>query len=427
MIMTISAVKNPSKRYIVNGCFIVILFFLAILQDELALAIYAIAVNLFMILRIKKNQYLLFFYLLLFFFSLNFIYPMFFDSNGIIYINQLYSTEIKYKTLFAYVLFILTNFIFIKPIEKTVQWKYKRNDFGYILFVAIHLLALIFGINRSDNNESYVVRINTLYELIYFFIFFEIIFSGGNRKKLALTLSLAAVSILQDLFYDGRITSLQIILLLFILFYKKIKLRYLVPVGIICLLVFLYVGQDRIGAQHKIDLIGNLLKIDTFYFAFQASETHIYVGDFIDWNTKFSSFIGNFLNVFFIDNGAVYNVSAITHEFVNHYYGGYIFTWFYFWGGYTGACISGLIITFIINHNMRRRKDLNMYMLILCFATLPRWYIYEPTILFKYAILSVTLVYFFFIVFSKKRRDVLYEKKLNKNQIAQNTTNRQPF
>lgn len=387
--------KNPLKRYVTNVLFICVFIVIVLLRAEICLALYAIAINVFLLIRVAKSRYLMFFYALQFFFSLNFIYPMFIDTANIIYVNDLYMTDIKFKTLITYCLFILASYLFIKP-TKNIEWKYQTNNIAYCMFVAMHILALIFGINRTQNDGTYIVRINTFYELIYFYVFFQIIYSGGDKKKLALTFALSCIAIIQDLYYDGRITSLQILLVVFICYYKKFPLKLLIPTILILLIIFIYIGNTRVNADYEFDLVDNLLKIDTFYFAFQASETHVYVYDYIDLGTRLNSLLGNLLNTIFIDNGAVYNVSAITHEYVNHYYGGYIFTWFYFWGGYVGSFFIGWLVTYIINHNIKRNKSLNSYILILCFATMPRWFIYEPTILFKYAMLSTILVHLIF-------------------------------
>ena len=95
--------------------------------------------------------------------------------------------------------------------------------------------------------------------------------------------------------------------------------------------------------------------------------------------------------------------------YAHHYYGGYLFTWFYFWFGYIGAFISGLIVAFVISYNAKRKKDINNTILILIFCTLVRWYIYEPTILFKYAILSSSIILYITRTIDKL---ISYNKKL---------------
>lgn len=387
-----------------------LLFFFIFAGNPILLSVYIVFLNICILLRIKNHKIVFFIYLLILYININFLIPIYIDTSTTIFINELSFTEYSYVTLICCALFLYGNELCLNILttKEVKKFEFKNNKYIFYFFMLVELFVLVFGINRVDGS-NYVVRVTTLYELSYFFIYFMILYSGGNKKKIALTLILSAAIIIQDLIFDGRITSVQIILLLFAIFYNRIPKLYFVIIGVILFIALVYVGQTRISQNFSFSLYNNLLKIDTFYFAYQASETHVYAATQVDLNLQLTSFLGNFLNIFFIDIPAVYHVSEISLMYAHHYYGGYLFTWFYFWFGYIGAFISGLIVAFVISYNAKRKKDINNTILILIFCTLVRWYIYEPTILFKYAILSSSIILYITRTIDKL---ISYNKKL---------------
>ncbi len=411
-------------RFLTTKFIAVVLVFLSFLTYNLfCIIVTALLINLFLLWFSRKNKFVFLLFAVLFFISFNFINAFYINTDNIIYINNLYVTKYYYDTLLSYLLFILSVFIFfnfknLRPLRIT----YFDNDLIFYGFLFVSLFALLFGVNR-DKTGGYNVNITTIYELLYLFIFFSLLFSGGQKHKISLVVIFSLVAIFQDLYYDGRITSLQIILLYIIFFIDKIQLKHIIIIGVGCLIVFAYIGQIRMGGDVYINIFDSFFKIDTFYFAYQASETHLYAADKIDSFSKLSSFIGYFLNVIFIDNGKINNVSAISHNYAFHYYGGYIFTWFYFWFGYLGSFLIGGVISKIICFNLKRNKISNNAILCLIFATLPRWYIYEPISLFKYAMLIpwIFFVIYFTVTTYLKINNGLKLKDIDKSYLKKDT------
>lgn len=350
----------------------------------------------------KKNKILFYSFTLLLFISLNFINSMVFDTQNTIFVNKLNSTKYLIISLRCFYIFITTLLLVIEKAKKK-DLKLEFNSFKNksIFFYGICMLIILFSIIGFDRTKTtnYTNHISKMYELIYFLVFFALILSEKNKKKIFILITISLFVIIQDLLYGGRITSLQICLAFFIYFSDKLKRKYLMFI-IIAGILFMLVGSIRDGGKLTLNSF-NIFHIDTFYMAFESSETHTYCHDILSSSSRTTTFVKNLLNTFFIDTGGDYNISSICAKYVHNNGGGFCFTHFYFWFGYIGPAIFALIISIVLN--LCNNID-NIYTKIiygLFFVTLPRWYCYEPFILIKYAFIWCSVITFALIMLSK--------------------------
>lgn len=276
--------------------------------------------------------------------------------------------------------------------------------FYSLIFILIYIL--VFGIKRG-NLYSYSVRIAPIYEYSIILFLFSYYFSGKSNIRRNILGLLIILFVLQDFYYGGRITSLQLILLLIVtVFIENLRLSKIISCGLIGIFINSMVGEYRrnytLELDNLIEIIVRIFK-DLFVFstpvyAYYASATHIAAFEVAELHIRTNSLL-EFIKAIFIGSKDIRgNVTKFVAE--NYFFnigGGLLPTHFYFWMGWLGVIIIALIIVFIANN--LGSGDSN-YLKILSLGitiTVPRWYLYSPLNLFRGPLVLTTIL---FIIFS---------------------------
>lgn len=380
-------------NYILNMLIVLISVLLVCYGNVFILSLAGLLACCMLCSKHRNNLAVFFSFLLITFFSLNFINSMVFDTTGTIFVNNLNNTDCLLISIRCFYLFIVTILVFTKKsnaIDYDISFNmFKKNDFVFYALCVVTVLFSIFGLDRVKT-IYYENHISVMYELTYFLIYFELILSNKNKKKIALVFLIAIFIIVQDLMYGGRITSLQICLSFFVYNIESIKPKHYLGIAIFGL-ILLTIGAIREGGQISLESF-NVFHIDTFYMAFEASETHVYCKGLLPFIYRFQTFLGNLLNTFFIDIGVDYNVSSICSTIVHSNGGGYCFTHFYFWFSYAGPILFGTIIAAILNLCNKNHTIYSTVIYSIFLICLPRWYCYEPFILIKYGVVWSSII-----------------------------------
>lgn len=277
--------------------------------------------------------------------------------------------------------------------------------FGYCYLILLTLL-LIFGFKRpSESGERSDPSTFYEYSTIVFIVGFY--FFGWNRVYKFCSLFLLVLFALQNLLYGGRVTALQLFLLLFIVVYdgKKVPWGKLLPVLVIALAVFTLVGTMRANLEFTIkNLARSFLKslndgyvLDTAYSSYYTSLTFVKVESFVDVKQRLYMFYLFMLSMFLggsIVKGS--NLALFTRQFYTHYYGGVLPFFGQFYLGELGIVLLGFLVSFYINKmkNINSKTSgitrcVSLYITI----TMPRWYLYSPSQLIRGVFLLIIIYY----------------------------------
>lgn len=291
----------------------------------------------------------------------------------------------------------------------------KDNILIFSLLTLINIYILIFGINRNELT-TYTVSTKPIYEYSYLFVILSYYFSGDSKKKKAFLVGLVLIFMLQDFYYGGRITSIQLsILLLLTVFSKYFNYMKVLIIGVFGIVlnsfVAIYRTQYSLENINVIETISNLKNnlfvFDTPVFAYYASATHVASVDLLEWNLRLKSFFYFITSLITGSNNDLANVSEyINKNIYMNLGGGVIFSHFYFWLGWAGVILISIILCYLINKFSTSISDLGIILFIIIICTVPRWYLYTPLLLFR-PMFIIVILYF---IYNYIHKILIYKK-----------------
>ncbi|WP_195516685.1 hypothetical protein [Enterococcus dispar] len=374
------------------------------------IAIEILCVNGLIIYLVRKNIMALIIFVFVFYFNYSFlIFNYFSYSNSMFWGYN--GTKIAESALYILLLFMtsfLMYFVLFRNSTASISnseldWENERKN-GYICVIIWLLLSLIFifGFTRGAIGERGTPSSYYEYSVVLFLL--VSFYSGKSNFYKQVNIIFMLAFALQNLLYAGRITALQIIILLYLLYFrKKINKFTLLLIGIIVFLVFAVVGSARGGLYTGSVNISNILReirenrfmLDTAYAAFFTSETFIDYKEYVNFGFRVNQFF-KFLLSMVLGGNAVEgsNLSILTHSFRTHYFGGILPYYFFFWFGNFGVVISSTIV-YGYTQIMRKIKknDLVKMVALYIVVTTPRWYLYSPSNLLR-GVLILTVAYY---------------------------------
>ncbi|MCR2045354.1 hypothetical protein NSA23_14720 [Anaerosalibacter massiliensis] len=297
----------------------------------------------------------------------------------------------------------------------------KDNFFIFYGIIFLLLMILLFGVDRSEL-QSYTVRISPIYEYSKLLFLFAYYFSGKSGIRKGIFSLLICLFILQDAYYGGRATSMQLIILFAItILLEKISVKKVLFCSILGLivndLVVIYRRSYMLSGFGLLTLIENLINSyfvsDTAVYAYYASATHVAASKVASLGVKIESFLAFIQSIFIGSKDINSNVTLFVSK--NYYFnmgGGLIPTHFYFWFGWVGVIAIAFTLVYIINKLNHRKSEYQKLLYAALIFNVPRWYLYSPNVLFRGTILFTTLMYFVFKIAIKPP-----------NQLGQSHTN----
>jgi hypothetical protein len=300
--------------------------------------------------------------------------------------------------------FISTIAIFTDSNDKQIKINSSSNPIVFLILFFVSLYILVFGINRGSL-IGYTVRINTLYE--YFIITYVLLFYYAKKTPLnnIFMIVYGFIYILQDFYYGGRISSLQLFIVILILFLpKKISIfnmvLIIIPGYIFLKVIELYRTGEIQNLSNILGYINNPItnyQINTFSEVLYSSSGLVFSSQFLFTIFERLNFFMNFLKSIFI---GAYNeesniVSYISNNVSSVGGGGFFPVYLYFWIGWIGVFVSGIAFSVILNLKIDKTNDYLKILYIIVLSTFPRWFYYSPLVLFRLAFLNFTIVYIF--------------------------------
>ncbi|WP_052124213.1 hypothetical protein [Ureibacillus manganicus] len=337
--------------------------------------------------------------------------------------QEIYGITIRVILLF---MFIVNLFYDGKNNElETIKLKPKDNFIAFYVTIFMLLVSLVIGVDRGDYNY-YEVRISPIFEYSKILFLFAYYFSGNSRTRKIIFTLLIGLFIFQDVYYGGRITSVQLIILFFItMLIRKLTIKNIITITIIGVFLNSFVAAYRINYSFaNVNLIGlyNNLKesyfvFDTATFAYYASATHVAATDVANISQRINSFLEFFKSIFFLSDSIESDVTTfVATEFFYNMGGGLLPTHFYFWFGWLGVILISFIVVMLLNKLKFNGSDYQKILILSVVFTVPRWYLYSPNQLIKGAIFIITLIWFLFWII----RQITSKPQLTNAELTDN-------
>lgn len=306
--------------------------------------------------------------------------------------------------------------VFIKIKSKKFSEGYiitRGNDLIFWVLISVIVFSILFGIRRDLNDSSqYLPAITSFYEIGFLFFLMIETYRGKKLFNKYVINILALIYICQDIYYGGRITSLQLMIVFFFtrnIFLYPLKRLILFTIPFIGFFIFIGMMRQNYFYDLESSQIVNLLILkvfvfDTAVFAFHSSVTHLYASSLIEISLlqNISQFLINvffgsgLVDTLFDDNYMVTN-NIVRDGFTNNLGGGVFFSQPYIWfGGKIGMIIYS-IITFSLIKKLCESKITYITgpLLIIITATVPRWYLYSPVIFWRLILIGIIAIFFF--------------------------------
>lgn len=305
--------------------------------------------------------------------------------------------------------------------------KPKLKDNKYIFWGIVVALAVIFifGINRGPS-ETYTTKITPIYEYSIILFLFLYYYSGIHCYRRYVYLGMIVLFIFQDAFLGGRVTSIQLLLLLATTtFAQQLNIKNITFGGVIIVLFAAYIGNYRVG-EDSLNIINkmfnSLFVFDTSVYSYYASATHVAAAGLAEVDVRIGSLIA-FIEAIILGSNSLSNVTTfVSLEYFRNLGGGIIPSHFYFWMGWPGVLIISLFLVYLFNNIGEKPTNMSYLLSIAIVITTPRWYLYSPISLFRGAIFLTALVYISFYLMdtcTKRQRSQCNTIPSNKRNIPQ--------
>jgi len=314
---------------------------------------------------------------------------------------EIYGLSIRIMLLFMSIIFIFYEGKKISLRNNAIIPN--ENDISFILCFILLVLMFIFGINRG-NRSAYTVRISPLFEYSKFVFIFLYYFSGNSKMKKILGLALLLVFVIQDAFYGGRITSMQLLIMCAITYYsKKLTFKKVLIFAFFGIFLNVFVGSIRHYASLDVfdfgkmieNLFAGLFVFDTATFAYYASATHVAAVDVFSISIRLQSLFQFIITLLtgYIQGFTKSDVTLfVQREAFFNFGGGLLPTHFFFWLGWIGVIIIALIVVALFNWEWDKSETSKLFFLAFVISV-PRWYLYSPNQLFR-----GTFIMMFFLI-----------------------------
>ena len=390
-------------------CFYILAISVYVLRlDSSINAFFLVFVSFLNVLSTRKNLplFLLFLSLLYFNYSIAVGEYSFLENAGTA-LNEVKTDEI-YSLLIFIVLIFNISFLGIKPpiTKRTLPYSYEP----IIVTSALSVLVIIFFFFFDRNDISgYSVRITPAYEYSTLLFLTAIIYSRDRLFLNAVILALCFIYILNDFIFGGRITSIQICLLLALTVFRD-RLTNFRVILLFVLGVFLMAAVGAYRTQFLVSgfdinpvivrLLEKGLAFDTVVYAYYSSATHLATVSYLEWSERLGAFWELLVYLFTgYESSGRYNLTAwVSKNYFANLGGGVLPSHIYFYFGFIGVFASGIVLRVMFSHLVRSDIRFMKLALIILVMMTPRWYLYTPISLVRplifFALIYVAIYFY---------------------------------
>ena len=371
-------------------CFVLILAFVTIEQ----------------IIRTKNNQFLFFMELSLAYFNFSVIISKYIGSGtstGSSVWHQLMFDNTMGIGLSCMVIFITTlGLILNSNIKKLDSEIYKKQELNTSNSILLIICLIVTFVTFDYMFTNMIITNRKIYEYCIIFFVLGFYFAKNNKLFSIWLFIVMIISFLDNSSTGGRVVTLQpLIAWYYINYFEKInskKMLLIVIVGILGMTAMGMYGDilDRRGdisvlnIQYVSEIFFNRkFTNDTSIMAYWAGLTVIETSNYFSIQSRLINFL-EFMIPHSLFGSTIYSTYklpiSLSRVYYLHYNGGMLFSYFYYWLWYFGVAFIGTYVSKIFNKISKLKlesSDLYKIVCIYWISTLPRWYLYEPTTLFR--------------------------------------------
>lgn len=314
---------------------------------------------------------------------------------------QLINTEENVINIKNYLLYLTVLSLSIGSIKsKNIIVNKESNNIIIVLVgIVVLIYAILFGFDRGKIG-TYSSNTNVIYEYALIIFLFTWMYSSKMKAIRLFLVIYGLIYSLQGLLYGDRSSSFPMIILLFILLYKK---KYSIITVTIIALSGILLGNlidifrntgNLLSFENVSEILKRGLFVNTISYAFYGG-TQI-----IRYKYSYPFFVLNhfvdFLNSIFWGGGTQIMLTSLANIYgFRNSGGGMSNTYFFYWGGYIGTIIGAIIVGRIIHYVFNSDKKSDYIFQITITILSFRWILYNPTSFFRTAILVPIILIIF--------------------------------
>lgn len=359
-----------------------------------------------------------------------YLLPRFIFDLPIVYYFQYDDIYYYNKSLLVIIIYLISLMFFIKPFDSNFKFPEYRNFFqpnNIIAIINCIILISIFLFGFSGKNITDDVKYGSedfgeksvFTEYYILFLIFALVHTKSKLFRYTIIL-FSVLMIIKCVLYGSRVSALLIILTIFAIeFANKFSVKTVIFGAFVGIIVMNLLGILREQSDNELnfesilrlnpDKIMSSTQSDMFYGS--VCFIGLIEDDIFDYSTRIKAFTGFILRLFLPSNLSFEEgtLTVYGQKFTDWGGGAHPSTYFFVWLGWLGPILLGYIIANLMN--ILKRIHLNKYIMLIALIliiTMPRWYGYEPGIIFKMSWVGIVLLIIqenmFFKLNSKKQK-----------------------
>ncbi len=432
----LNSVKAKNIIYAVITVLLVAFSYVHVIFTDL-LAVWLLVFSIIKIAKTKNNMLLLLQLFMLIYSVvpiLYFILNIPISPHQYLDLNQKANMRLALQTQTVFVVAFLS----WAPIESRYTFagvfRPQKRHMAWLVSVLIMIGSLFFVNWRgvlTSMLKTYSIETESSIIFDYFMVFTAANYFFCDAKvKRAVNIFLAVMVSLICVLIGKRLTAVSLLLLVYILHYDGKLKKWTIILGFIAgTMLFNAIQFTRINQMPSLFNVLTGINIENGVFRsnscdiWYASEVIVKLisEKVFDWGFRLKSFLGTFLNAFLPSSltpkEALVNV-YITENNLFPYTanGSLIGVSTYLWLSYPGVLLFAYLISLLIRKGMSSRGKLSTLYTVLILATFPRWYTYNPRILFKFAFVAGVVYLCVWIVASSEVTKNRVRKRTNEKK-----------
>ena len=388
-------------------------------------AIFVLIVDLYPIFKYRKNIYLSFVFIVMFYFDYSFIISKYLIGTSTLQTAYSQITNIKSYILNISLVFYFhaTTLLFLnynKKIDNYEVFITNNNEnnkfllFIYTLIIAFIIIDYLF-VHLFNFSRTYYEYLLVLFVISFYY-------ARNNKAFRKILFILMIISTITSVIHGARVISLQPMIAYFFIFYAdKINFKKLILIFIIVIIFFTFAGLygdfkdygydlKQLNVEYLLETIEKRkISLDTSISSYWTGMTIVESSNKITYTERIGNFVKYLTEYTILGTKANYEqLFDISHRYYIHYNGGYITSYFYYWLDVFGIFILGIYVSYFMNIILKLNKDtsdLKKIISIYFIASIPRWYLYFPTPLFRGLLLLIIIFYVTSKLLAIKRKD----------------------
>ncbi|MBR2753681.1 O-antigen polysaccharide polymerase Wzy [Candidatus Saccharibacteria bacterium] len=293
---------------------------------------------------------------------------------------------------------------------KEDTFRNKSNLLIYLICCSVLIIGLMTGYRNSSIDGNYLSATSTLYEYCIMFLLFAWYYAGDKKSRHVFIIIIAIIYVIQALVYGDRSSAFPMIMLLVILYLKRLsipKILIAATIGVLAANVISVYRQSYSLSDfvHNYTSRYNSINFasDTVSQSYYTGMSTLYVRESVENPPQY--FFDYLIGLVVGGRHENADVTALAKNYATNKGGGMIVSDYYFWFGYYGVIVEAVIIGIIIAKLKNEKNQFiglwKTYITVMVF----RWYLYGSFVFFRSCLIIFPVVYgVFWVIHNYKKR-----------------------